>query len=284
MSEHHAGFPSYFPQPLLAVNWVLGATARVWSAPAPLLLGLRNPALVAEEAAWAAARFPGRVGLAIAPGYSEADFDAIGERHVTRLEDFVQKSEQLVRALRGEGPLAEDAAIRAIAQDQRRLPVVFAANSRVRVRRAAQIGAGVIFPGSEEPARLRELTEVYRDAGGTAATICIRSVWVASAGAGAGGGSHRDGADELSRAYLAAAAPGMRQASGFRSGPIEGDAGEVVERLLAFVEASGVGAVNLRCNRAGAAPEAVAEQIAVVGEAVLPSLRDVLRKTLGSDR
>src|SRR5216117_2708573 len=45
VSEHHAGFPGYLPQPLLATHWLLGATRRIWSGPAPTLLGLRTVGL-----------------------------------------------------------------------------------------------------------------------------------------------------------------------------------------------------------------------------------------------
>src|SRR6478752_6805743 len=62
-SEHHGGFHGYLPNPLQAAGWCLEATAHAWAAPAPLLLPLRPSALVAEEIAWLAARFPGRAGL-----------------------------------------------------------------------------------------------------------------------------------------------------------------------------------------------------------------------------
>jgi hypothetical protein len=57
--------------PLLATAWGLSSTEQVWAGPSPCLLALRNPALVAEELAWTAARFPGRVGAALAPGYAQ---------------------------------------------------------------------------------------------------------------------------------------------------------------------------------------------------------------------
>src|SRR5437870_11136035 len=67
-SEHHGGFHGYLPNPLQAAGWCLEAMNAGWAAPAPLLLPLRPPALVAEEIAWLAARFPGRVGLGVASG------------------------------------------------------------------------------------------------------------------------------------------------------------------------------------------------------------------------
>ena len=40
-----------------------------------MLLPLRPAALVAEEVAWLAARFPGRVGVGVASGALQDDFD-----------------------------------------------------------------------------------------------------------------------------------------------------------------------------------------------------------------
>src|SRR4051812_12139386 len=62
-SEHHGGFGGYLPNPLQAAGWCLEAMKAGWAAPCPLLLPLKPTALVIEEIAWLAARFPGRVGL-----------------------------------------------------------------------------------------------------------------------------------------------------------------------------------------------------------------------------
>ena len=58
-AEHHGGFAGYLPNPLQVAGWCLEAMATGWAAPCPLLLPLRPPAMVAEEIAWLAARFPG---------------------------------------------------------------------------------------------------------------------------------------------------------------------------------------------------------------------------------
>ena len=74
-SEHHGGFAGYLPNPLQLAGFLLDAMPRGWAAPCPLLLPLRPAALVAEEIAWLAARFPGRVGLGVAAGALPADFE-----------------------------------------------------------------------------------------------------------------------------------------------------------------------------------------------------------------
>jgi alkanesulfonate monooxygenase SsuD/methylene tetrahydromethanopterin reductase-like flavin-dependent oxidoreductase (luciferase family) len=112
-SEHHAGFAGYLPNPLQLAGFLLDAMPRGWAAPCPLLLPLRAPALVAEETAWLAARFPGRVGLGVAAGALPIDFEVMGLTMDDLATRFASGLEQLARLLGGNdtGPLAADAAI-----------------------------------------------------------------------------------------------------------------------------------------------------------------------------
>ena len=77
-SEHHGGFPGYVPNPLQLAGFLLEAMPAGWAAPCPLVLMLRPAVLVAEETAWLAARFPGRVGLGVAAGALPVDFALMG--------------------------------------------------------------------------------------------------------------------------------------------------------------------------------------------------------------
>ncbi len=77
-SEHHGGFSGYMPNPLQAAGWLLDAMPGGWAAPCPMLLPLRPPALVAEEVAWLAARYPDRVGVGVAAGSLLDDFEIMG--------------------------------------------------------------------------------------------------------------------------------------------------------------------------------------------------------------
>src|SRR6185295_20366278 len=112
-SEHHGGFAGYLPNPLQLAGFLLDAMPRGWAAPCPLLLPLRAPALVAEETAWLAARFPGRVGLGVAAGALPIDFEVMGLTMDDLTTRFASGLEQLARLLGGQdtGPLAADAAI-----------------------------------------------------------------------------------------------------------------------------------------------------------------------------
>ena len=113
-SEHHGGFHGYLPNPLQAAGWCLEAMAHGWAAPCPLLLPLRPPALVAEEIAWLAARFPGRVGLGVASGALPADFEVMHVPMDDLAARFTAGFEELAGMLDGTAAarLADDPAIR----------------------------------------------------------------------------------------------------------------------------------------------------------------------------
>jgi len=86
VSEHHAGFPTYLPNPLLTLSWMLDRLRRAWVAACPMLLAARPAEHVCEDLAWLAARHPGRVGAAFVPGYVESDFGAAGHEFAGRRE------------------------------------------------------------------------------------------------------------------------------------------------------------------------------------------------------
>src|SRR5438874_13136324 len=113
VSEHHGGFAGYLPDPLQQAGWALEAMPRGWAAACPLLLPLRPAALVAEEVAWLAARFPGRVGLGVAAGALPVDFEIMG----TTMDDLAVRFEAALLAVtdalqgRADGALSGDAAV-----------------------------------------------------------------------------------------------------------------------------------------------------------------------------
>jgi len=109
-SEHHGGFAGYLPNPLQLAGFLLDAMEDGWAAPCPLLLPLRPAALVAEETAWLAARFPGRVGLGVAAGALAVDFEIMGVPMDGLTARFAAGLDLVASALRGEaaGPLAAD--------------------------------------------------------------------------------------------------------------------------------------------------------------------------------
>ena len=168
-SEHHNGFPGYLPNPLAAAGWCLDAMTRGWAAPCPLLLPLRETALVAEDAAWLAARFPGRVGIGVAAGALASDFEIAGASMDGLTARFAGQLGVLAGMLSGRdlGPLHDDPAVRACVDQP--IPLVSAAMGFTAVRRASALGIGLLFDSLSTPERIRELIDAYRAAGGAGA-------------------------------------------------------------------------------------------------------------------
>jgi alkanesulfonate monooxygenase SsuD/methylene tetrahydromethanopterin reductase-like flavin-dependent oxidoreductase (luciferase family) len=268
-SEHHGGFAGYLPNPLQVAGWCLEVMPRGWAAPCPLLLPLRPTALVAEEVAWLAARFPQRVGIGVAAGALPADFEVMGVTMTGLAERFAAALASLTAMLRGDvtGVLAGDPAVAACAEQP--VPVVSAAMGFTAVRRAADLGVGILFDSLSTPTRCAELTDAYREAGGTGPCILIRRVWL--------GEPPRAQVDEQLDRYRSYTPPGAQAHWG------EGDqllaatepAG-LTAALTDVTSVAGADALNLRVHVPGVSPGAARDQIARLGDDVAPGLREAL--------
>ncbi|GAA2898061.1 hypothetical protein GCM10010472_65600 [Pseudonocardia halophobica] len=259
LSEHHAGFPGYLPAPLLVSSWILAETTRLWSGPTPTLITVRNPALLAEEIAWTAARYPGRLGVAVAAGYTPADFTTLGLSQEGLAQRFADGVATLRRTLAGEGPLAADPAIAALATGS--IPLLHAAHSASAAAKAAEHGTGILLIGSDDASRAGRLTAAYAAAGGFGPRVWIRRVHL--------GDVPQRVLDELERAFVGH----DRSRGGALNDVITGGPAEIVDRLLAETRALGPNtALNLRVQLPGLGQGAVLEQIAALGADVLPAL------------
>jgi alkanesulfonate monooxygenase SsuD/methylene tetrahydromethanopterin reductase-like flavin-dependent oxidoreductase (luciferase family) len=266
LSEHHANFTSYLPQPLLVAGWLLDATTTIWAAPTPLLLGLRSAVLVAEELCWTAARHPGRVALAVASGYAASDLELVGVDPGQRTERFREQQALLMEVLGGRHAASADAAIRAWRADPG--PVLSATNSRSAVRLAATLGMGIVYPGGEDPDRLGGLTAAYREAGGTGPVVWIRGFWI-------GQPPQTEEAAALAATYRQRSPVGTRQTQGFHTPMLSGSPDEIAERARDHIARAGIDTVNMRLHVAGAGTAAVDEQIERAGSELLPVLREL---------
>ena len=264
-SEHHGGFHGYLPNPLQAAGWCLEEMAHGWAAPCPLLLPLRPPALVAEEIAWMAARFPGRVGLGVASGALPADFEIMHAPMDDLAARFTAAFEELAGMLDGSARrgLEADAAIRACAEHP--VPVLSAAMGFTAVRRAARLGAGLLFDSLSTPERCRELIDAYRAAGGTGSCVLIRRAWV-----GEPPRERLDDQVDVYRSYSPASAQANWGGNELVDAPT---ADSVVAGLLEAVDRAGADALNLRVHVPGVSPSDAREQIARLGDEVLGPLR-----------
>ncbi len=264
-SEHHGGFPGYLPNPLQLAGFLLDAIPRGWAAACPLLLPLRPAALVAEETAWLAARFPGRVGLGVAAGALAVDFEIMDVPMDDLAARFTNGLELVAGALRGGavGPLAADPAVARCREHP--VPLLSAAASVTAARRAARVGAGLLFDSLVTPVRVRELVDAFRAAGGTAPCVLVRRAWL--------GDPPRAEVDRqvaVYRDYAPTAAPAHWGADEM---VVSADAEAVARGLLDAQQASGTDALNLRVHVPGVSAAAAREQIERLGREVLPGLR-----------
>jgi alkanesulfonate monooxygenase SsuD/methylene tetrahydromethanopterin reductase-like flavin-dependent oxidoreductase (luciferase family) len=267
-SEHHGGFAGYLPNPLQVAGWCLEAMPSGWAAPCPVLLTLRPAALVAEETAWLAARFPGRVGLGVAAGALKDDFEIMGLPIDDRATRFANGLAELAGLLNGSDPrgLAGDAAIKACAEHP--VPVVSAAMSLAAVRRAARRSVGILFDSLSTPKRCRDLSNAYRAAGGSGPCILIRRAWV--------GEPPREGVArqlDVYRSYAPDAAQTHWEGEQLVTGT---SAGDVAAGLADAARRAGADALNIRVHVPGVTPEAAREQIVCLGDDVIPELREEL--------
>ena len=252
-NEHHNGFAGYMPNPVQTAGWLLETMPSGWAAPCPLLLPLRPAALVAEELAWLAARFPSRVGLGVAAGSLVDDFTIMGLTKDGLSERFAEGLAMVVGMLSGRdpGPLSQDPAIRRCAEHP--VPVVSAAMSKGAVRRAAAVGAGLIFESLSAPERCRELVDIYHDAGGAGPVVMIRRVWVGTPP------TVRQAAQlDIYKGYAEPAA----QVHWKGEQMLQGDSADsVADQLLSVAEAAGADALNLRLHVPGVSPAEIHDQI-----------------------
>lgn len=264
-SEHHGGFAGYLPNPLQLAGFLLDAMERGWAAACPLLLPLRSAALVAEETAWLAARFPGRVGLGVAAGALPLDFEIADVPLDDLTPRFASGLALVTRALRGESdePLSADAALARCREHP--VPVLSAVASPTAARRAAANGAGLLFDSLVTPDRVRALVDAFREAGGTGPAVLVRRAWL---------GAPPRAAVERQLDRYASYAPGAASTHwGADEMAVGDDPAEVAAALDDALARAGADALNLRVHVPGVGVEAAREQIVRLGSEVVPRLR-----------
>jgi alkanesulfonate monooxygenase SsuD/methylene tetrahydromethanopterin reductase-like flavin-dependent oxidoreductase (luciferase family) len=239
-----------------------------WAAPSPLLLPLRPVALVAEEVAWLAARFPGRVGVGVASGALQDDFDIMDTDMRNLTARFARGLEALVQMLRGqaEAPLSNDPAIAACADHP--VPIVSAAMGHTAAKRAARLGVGLLFDSLSTTERCAEITATYREAGGTGPCILIRRAWLGDPPEG-----KVNEQLDVYRGYASRASQGH-----WGDNELIGstDAAEVVDGLADSLQRAGADAVNIRIHVPGVPPSDARDQIQRLGLEVVGPLRKLL--------
>jgi hypothetical protein len=133
------------------------------------------------------------------------------------------------------------------------------------VRRAAALGAGVIFDSLSTAERCRELTDAYRAAGGTGSCVLIRRAWI--------GDPPRERLDDQVDVYRGYSSTAAMQHWGTDElvGAPNGDA--VAGELFDVLRRAGADALNLRVHVPGVGPRDAREQIELLGHEVLGKIR-----------
>jgi alkanesulfonate monooxygenase SsuD/methylene tetrahydromethanopterin reductase-like flavin-dependent oxidoreductase (luciferase family) len=267
VAEHHGGFGGYVPSPIQVAGWLLPEMARGWAATGPLLLSLRNPLLVVEESAWLAARFQGRFGLGVGPGFAPLDFEGIGVPLEERLPRFRKALEAVVDGLAGRGPsgLAGDPAVAALRAGD--VPVVATLGGPVGAQHAGRLGAGAMVDSFASVEKAAGLFERYAAAGGKGPRVLCRRCWL-----GPPDPERMAVLAKNFRSIGSTSAVGAPQTD-FTS---TDDPDELADRLTAELRGSGADALLLRFHFPGLAQEDILDQLEQTGREVLPRVRQGL--------
>jgi alkanesulfonate monooxygenase SsuD/methylene tetrahydromethanopterin reductase-like flavin-dependent oxidoreductase (luciferase family) len=268
VSEHHADFPGYLPNPIQMSGFLLAAMSHGWAAPCPLLLPMQPYALVAEQIAWLAAAYPGRVGAGFASGALPVDFQLAEVPFEEISTRFKAALPLVVAALRGEDttPLGQDRAVRACAEHP--IPMVVAAQSPAAVKRAARLGLGILYDSLQTVEVTKRLSDLFDEAGGTGPKILIRRVWI--------GDPPRAEIDAQMQHYRSYAPESAMKNWGDGNSLVHGgDAVEAAENLAAVLTDANCDTLNVRVHVKGLTPEQVAGQLDQHGSGFLPHLRSI---------
>lgn len=269
VAEHHGGFPGYLPQPAAAAAHLLEAMPTGWAAPCPVLLPMRPAALVAEELAWLAAAHPGRVGAGFAAGAVPVDFELAEVPFDEIVERFKAALPVVVDALRGRaaGPLGADPAIAACRAAP--IPMAVAAQSVAAAERAARLGLAVLYDSLQGVERLARLSQRHAAAGGDAARILIRRVWI--------GAPPSEAIDRQMEAFRSVTTAAGRSGWGDGSNTVVADDGAgAAEQLVELMRATGSDTLNVRVMVLGLRPADVRRQLELHATDLLPRLRTLL--------
>jgi alkanesulfonate monooxygenase SsuD/methylene tetrahydromethanopterin reductase-like flavin-dependent oxidoreductase (luciferase family) len=253
VSEHHADFPGYLPNPVQLAGFLLDSMASGWAAPCPLLLPMKPYALIAEDLAWLDAAYPGRVGAGFAAGALPVDFELAEVPFEEIVERFKTALPRVVAALRGEDqtPLGADRAIARTAADP--LPMVVAAQSPGAVRRAARLGLGILYDSLQTAEVTARLSDTYLEAGGTGPRIAIRRVWI-------GDPPNDEMAAQMAHYRSYAPESAMKNWDGDQL-IAAATATEAAERLADFLDAARCDTVNVRIHVKDLSPAQVEDQL-----------------------
>jgi len=160
---------SPIPDPLIWLTHVAAITESLLLGTGILILGQRNPAIVAKQIATLDRLSGGRLRVGVGAGWLQEEFDALGvpfEGRGRRLDAAIRA----IRALWSGEPVTLDDGFNqwndVISQPTpagETVPIIIGGHTEIAARRAGRLGDG-FFPGRGTPAELAQLISVMRKA------------------------------------------------------------------------------------------------------------------------
>src|SRR5437899_4739629 len=189
--EHHQDHDGFLPSPLIVATAVAARTQRLRVGTSVILLPLRHPVRVAEDAITLDLVSRGRVVLGVGIGYQPADFRAFAVPMEHRMALFEESVEILRRcwagerfSARGKHYTLEDVQITRRPFQAPGPPLWFGASVPAAARRAGRLADGFVGTPSTSMENATELADIYKDAARQAGrepeVIQMRDAWVAT--------------------------------------------------------------------------------------------------------
>jgi probable F420-dependent oxidoreductase len=155
------------PDPLEWLSYVAAVTDHLLLGTAIMLLPLHNPLVIAKRLSTLDQLSSGRVRLGVGLGWSEAEYEAVGESFATR----GSRCDEMIRAMRAvwsESPVRFDGTlvrfddVHSFPQPVgQRVPILIGGDSEAAARRAGRLGDGYL-PFEKDHARLSVLLATMR--------------------------------------------------------------------------------------------------------------------------
>lgn len=188
VSDHVAqpasqGYPSpYLYDPLLTLTWAAAVTTRVGLGTSVLVLPQHNPLWLANALASLDDLSAGRLTVAAGVGWSQAEFEALGQR----FDDRGRRTDEIVELLRacwnddpvtfhGEHYSFDD--MRVLPKPAHPIPIWIGGGSEVAYRRATTRGDGFQAIGLDAAGAARTVQRLRADRPEQAFTISLRTGW-----------------------------------------------------------------------------------------------------------
>lgn len=284
---HHYLTHSAFLQPLSLLGWLAGRTQRVQLGTGVYLAPLVNPLALAEEVATIDALSGGRLILGIGSGYRDREYKALGVPFEDRFKRLETATHVLRALLAGEevtGDFAfgslDRARIHLRGRPEGAPDIWMGAFGEIGLKRAARLGCSWLAPPDGDAAELIERFAQFRgflEAAGQSTDRdypIMREAVVAPT---------MEAARETARTHMARQYAQYKQWQAAAGASIDdlldrfgvvGDPDHVVARIRTLRDTLGVTHFLMRVQWTGMPHDEALACIRLMGEAVLPRLRD----------